>query len=524
MNAKLRAASLLLGLILAACASTPATPTPGVSLSPPPSATSSASSATASASAPTPPAPTPAAATSTPSPASSCAAATEPPGFTLAQSDVSRAAANPGDAKAAAASITAFGLDLYRAMLADPSLDLATSNVVFSPTSIALALGMTRAGAKGQTASQMDAVLHASGWDALGPGLNSLGQALASRNATWPDSDGKTGELALRITNAAFAQRGWTIEQPYLDAIAAAFGAGLRLVDFIANREAARLAINRWVSDQTAGRIPSLLGAPDITELTRLVLVNAMYLKGEWESKFFDFYTKPAPFTRLDGSQVVVPMMTQQEALPYANGPGWRATELGIRGTERDSEPLAMTLILPDDLAAFEAGLTSSHLAAITATLERQQSRAGAEVPCTGALAGENCGCHRYDVRLFLPRFAIDTRASLGAALESIGMTSAFDLLRADFTGIHVPADVEDRIYIDRVIHQANVDVDEKGTEAAAATAVEMTTGGCTGTDPLNVVTVRLDRPFLFVLRDVATGAILFMGRVVDPSVKAQAP
>lgn len=112
-------------------------------------------------------------------------------------------------------------------MLADPKLNLTGKNAVFSPTSIALALGMARAGAKGETATQMDKVLHTSGWDALGPGLNALDQALGSRNATWTDvNDGTTHALALRIANASFAQKGWTIPQPYLDAIAAAFGAG----------------------------------------------------------------------------------------------------------------------------------------------------------------------------------------------------------------------------------------------------------------------------------------------------------
>ena len=598
VNVKRRAASLLFGVVLAACASAPVTPTPAGSSAPAPSP--SPASTFGSTASPTPSTPTPAASPATTdslvgetvvtvsgnlvvrseprvsddssmyqpwlplgteltvldgpvngsgytwykvAPVSFAglsgpgygwvamaskdgdpwialaAGPTGPSGVELAQANVARATANPKDARTAATSISAFGLDLYRALLADPSLRLATRNVVFSPTSIALALGMARAGARGATAAEMDHVLHASGWEALGAGLNALDQALASRNTTWPDYEGKMGELALRIANAAFAQRGWTIEQAFLDAIAAAFGAGLRLVDYIANPEAARTAINRWVSDQTAGRVPELLGPLDVTNLTRLVLVNAMYLKGEWETKFFEWDTKPAQFTRLDGSLVTVPMMTQQEALAYAHGPGWRASELGIRGVA-DSRPLAMTLILPDDLAAFEAGLSTAQLAEITTALDRQRLRAGEEAACTGALAGSMCGCHRYDVKLSLPRFAIDTHAGLVDALKSLGMTSAFDQDRADFTGIHVPETNVDRIYVTRVIHQANVDVDEKGTEAAAATAVVMTTGGCTGTDPLSVVTLRLDRPFLFVLRDVETGAVLFMGRVVDPSAR----
>ncbi len=147
-------------------------------------------------------------------------------------------------------------------MLADPKLGLAGKNIVMSPTSIAIALAMARAGARGDTASEMDAALHVSGWDELGPGLNALDQELTTRDATWKDEEGKTHQLALRMADASFAQRGWAIEQAYLDAIASAFGAGVQQVDYMADHEAARKVINGWVSRQTTGRIPELL-APD---------------------------------------------------------------------------------------------------------------------------------------------------------------------------------------------------------------------------------------------------------------------
>ena len=430
----------------------------------------------------------------------------------VAISAVAREVADPAQAKTAATSINAFGLDFFRQLLADPALGLATKNAVFSPASIALALGMVRAGAKGETASQIDAVLHTGGWDELGSGLNALDQALASRNGTWEAGEGQ-GELALRIANAAYGQRDFTIEQPYLDAIAAAFGAGLRLVDFAADPEAARQVINAWVSQQTKKRIPELLAPGFLEPLTRLVLVNAIYLKAEWANKFFEDETKLASFTRLDGSRVKVPTMSQQQAWPYAKGTGWQATELPYQGAE-GSTPLAMTLILPDDLATFEASLTASQLAGITAKLGVERKRAGQEVACSSM-----CGCHRYDVALQLPRFAIDTRASLKELLIALGMPLAFDSQGADFTGIHVPQSEMDNLFISKGIHQANVDVDEKGTEAAAATAFGMSTGGCTGTEALKTITLRLDRPFLFLIRDVATGAVLFIGQVTDPSV-----
>jgi serpin B len=442
------------------------------------------------------------------------AAVAEPAGVELVRADVARPTAKPQDAKAAAASITAFGLDLYRALLADPSLDLGSKNVVFSPTSIALALGMARAGARGETAAEMDKVLHTTGWEALGAGLDALDQALASRDATWQDDRGVPHQLALRIANAAFAQRGWAVVQDYLDAIAAAFGAGLRLVDYIADPEAARKAINAWVSQQTEKRIPELLGPPDVTTATRIVLVNAIYLKANWQTEFERAATESLPFTRLDGSRVSVPTMWQLDTIPYATGTGWKATELRYLGDRGGESPLVMTLILPDDLAAFEARLTASRLAGVVGKLDTARDHLYDDVACGADDQEMICCDHPYDVSVLLPRFGIETKADLVGNLRSLGMDLATGPA-ADFSGITSPSE----LYIAAVIHQANIDVDEKGTEAAAATAVGMsTTGGCGPSEPLKVILLRLDRPFLFVLRDDETGAILFIGRVVDPS------
>ena len=513
--------ALAVTVLVAACGGGPPTPingptpTTGADTTPRPSATpivtpSSAPTAEPSA---TPPPPT-----------------ATPPVVTNAsvvRSDAPRAAAKPAAARQAAASITAFGIDLYKRLLADGTLE-AKDNAVFSPTSIALALGMARAGAKGTTADEMDDVLRTAGWAALGKGLNALEQALASRDATWKDEEGVSHALKLRIANAAFAQRGWSVVPGYLDAIASAFGAGLRLVDYEADPEAGRKTINAWVEKRTAGRIPELLGPPDITPLTRLVLVNAIYLKANWEIPFGEDYfggtpTTPRRFTRLDGSAVEVPTMSLygEQTVPLATGSGWKATELRYLGSSRgrsaDSTPLAMTLILPDDLRAFEKGLTPTRLARIVTKLDAQRERLQ-DVAYTGRDDEMDCGTYPYQVRVFMPRFGIDTKAKLADAIAALGMPLAFALETADFTGIHVPEAEGDTIYIDDVIHQANIDVDEKGTEAAAATAVVMATGGCTGPNPAKTSTIRLNRPFLFVLRDVETGAILFMGRVVDPS------
>jgi serpin B len=442
----------------------------------------------------------------------------------LAKSDVPRASAPPSAAKKAAAAVNAFGFDLYRRMLADGTLDPANGAVI-SPTSIALALAMARAGAKGETAAEMDAVLHTSGWDELGGGLNALTQALASRDAMWSDEQGRPHELKLRIANAAFAQRDMQIEQAYLDAIASAFGAGLRLLDYVANPEAARLLINAWVKRQTAGRIPELIPSGVIDRLTRLVLVNAIYLKANWEMEFGRQYsdetTEPRPFRRLDGSSVTVPTMSLlgEQTVPYASGSGWKATELRYLGAN-GSTPLAMTLILPDDLGAFEQDLSPSRLAGVVAKLDAQRTRLTRVSYQPGNEPGNemgDCGTYAYSLHLLMPRFGIERNASLARPIEALGMPLAFDVERANFTGI---ATLPDGLYISDVIHQANIDVDEKGTEAAAATAVMVATGGCTGPIEAKEITLRLDRPFFFVLRDVETGAILFMGRVLDPSVR----
>jgi len=270
------------------------------------------------------------------------------------------------------------------------------------------------------------------------------------------------------------------LETAYLEALASRFDTGVRLVDYVAQPEAARALINSWVDDQTEHRIPELLVPGIITSDTRLTLVNAIYLKAPWQTPFQPSATRPGTFTLADGSTVEVPMMAARTSLPYAAGNGWQAVELPYIG-----HALALTVIMPDDLAAFESSLTADQLAAIIEDL------------------GE------YNVTLTFPKFGIETKAMLAALLAALGMPSAFDG-RADFSGITTA----EALLISDVVHQANIDVDEKGTEAAAATAVVMRGGAAPQS-----VTLHVDRPFLFALRDVPTGAVLFLGRVLDPSV-----
>jgi serpin B len=209
--------------------------------------------------------------------------------------------------------------------------------------------------------------------------------------------------------------------------------------------------------------------------------VNAIYLKAPWLHPFNADATQPGAFTRLDGSTVEVPMMRTGEWLPYAEGSGWRAVELPYLGGE-----LAMTVIVPDDLAAFESSLDADAFAAIVDALSPA------------------------DVLLSIPRFSTESKLALSDALRELGMPLAFDPDLADFSGITA----EDRLFIAAVVHQANIDVDEAGTEAAAATAVVMEAGSA----PPEPITLDVDRPFLFALRDTTTGAIVFLGRITDPS------
>ena len=400
-----------------------------------------------------------------------------PTGLELAAAVATRAPSDPADALKAAAAMNAFGLDFYRRVAT------GTGNVVVSPASVAIALSMARAGARGTTASQMDTVLRSLGSDDHAGWINALDAALAARTGTFKDTSGKDMDVTLRIANAPFAQRGFKLQDAYLAALATRFGAGLRLVDFQRATEAARRAINGWVSERTEKRIPALLAPGVLDTATRLVLVNAIYLKAAWQTPFAADLTRPAIFTKLDGSTVNVPTMRGGGQLPYAAGNGWQAVELPYVGRQ-----LAMTIVVPDDLATFERGFDAATLTAIT-----------------GALT-------TYQVDLTLPRFGIETRADLAATLAALGMPDAFDAGKADFSGMTT----EDQLYISAVIHQANIDVDEKGTTAAAATAVVMDATAIPGKS----VTLRVDRPFLFLIRDTQTGAVVFMGRVTEPSTR----
>lgn len=360
------------------------------------------------------------------------------------------------DMAAMVSAFDAFGLDLLTApTLADEP------NLVVSPVSVSLALQMIGAGAAGETAAQITKVLH------LPEGERPQLPALDQTN--------------LKVSNTAWTQRGLELKPDYRDTLRTTFGTTLNEADFQGDPHGARGRINQTVADQTAGKITDLFPRDTITRDTRLVLTNALYLKAEWAQAFPGDRTAQEPFTRDDGSTVTVPMMHNDPfkdpdaTLGYAEGPGYQVVTLPYRGGK-----LAFTVIVP---ASVEA-VRGKGVAAILSEVRPSP------------------------VDFAMPRFTAKTAADLTDTLEAAGMPTAFSD-DADFSGI--TDDVQLRI--DSVQHKTFVQVDEQGTEAAAATGVDAHAVSAPA-----MPTVTVDRPFLFVITDTATGAPLFLGRIADPT------
>jgi serine protease inhibitor len=395
----------------------------------------------------------------------------------LAASDVRREAGNARAMPGVAAAVRSFTADLYRAAASG-----TRENLVLSPYSVAIALAMVRNGAVGPTATEIDDVLHAPELDPLNGGMNALARHVESRAREHELPDGETAEVALSVASSLWGQRDLTWEQPFLDVLAQEYGAGVRLVDYRADAEGARDLINEWTEENTAGKIEELVPEGVLDELTRLVLVNAIHFKAPWKEPF-EGEEDDVPFTLASGERVEVDMVSQSvAAASYAEGDGWVAAGLPYVGGE-----LAMALVVPDDLEAFEAGLDGETLTDLLEGLGQQGP-----------------------VRVVMPRWDFRSRVALNDVLAGLGMPTAFDPERADFTAMTA----EERLYLTHVLHEATVTVDEKGTEAAAATAAVMGVTSAPVGPPVQVVA---DRPFLFVIHDVATATPLFVGRVVDP-------
>ena len=380
------------------------------------------------------------------------------------------------DAAALVTGNTDFAFNLYRA------LSSSSGNLFYSPYSISEALAMTWAGAQGNTASQMAAAMDFTlNQSALHPAFNSLDLALNSRGQS-ATSTNQT-PFQLNVVNAIWGQNGFKFQSNYLDVLAQNYGAGLRIVDFINKTEASRTTINDWVAQQTNNKIQDLLPQGSVDTYTRLVLTNAVYFKAGWLNKFEKNGTTDSTFNLVDGSTVTVPMMQQSSHFNYYDGGNYEAVELPYYGNQ-----LSMVIIVPKpgQFSSFEHSLSGQTYRDIITHLNNAY------------------------VILKIPKFQFDSSFGLKPVLSGLGMTDAFNPQSADFSGMDGNKD----LFIQDVLHKAYVSVDENGTEAAAATGVVV---GETAM-PLQQVNLTIDRPFIFTIRDITTGAVVFTGRVMNPS------
>lgn len=396
-----------------------------------------------------------------------------PPG-TVAGSDKQRltTAAPAADLSAAVAGNTDFAFDLYRKLGA-----AGGDNLFLSPQSITLALSMAYAGSAGATTTAFEQVLHQGlPQDRYHRAMNDLDRQLTSRGANAKASDGQP--FRLTIANQLFAERTFSFELPFLDTLALEYGANVRLLDFVGQPDPSRRAINQWVEQKTEDRIKDLLAEGTITPDTRAVLVNAIYFNAAWAEQFKPEATKSGTFHNLSGSTSSVPMMF---------GPSLPAKGATVNGVEvvslpYDGKELSMVVLMPPAgaFAAFEQGLTAASLGAHLAALTSEA------------------------LELTMPRFELRSSLTLGEPLKALGLGPAFGD-EGDFSKMSTQA----QLGISEVVHQSFVKVSETGTEAAAATAVIIGTTSIPQTRP-----VLIDRPFVFAIRDEATGAIVFLGRV----------
>ena len=369
-----------------------------------------------------------------------------------------------------------FAFDLYRA------LSDGEGNLFFSPFSISQALAMTFAGARGETERQMmNTLRYGLPQGRLHPSFNALERELTSRGRVLEGEENQF--FLLNIANAIWGQQGYEFLPDFLDVLAENYGAGLRPLDFARMPEESRAKINDWVYQETQGKTRDLLPPEIIDSFTRLILTNSIYFNASWSWPFDNRLTEERPFHLAEGGGVRVPMMseTSDDFYGYAAGEDCQAVDLPYSWGE-----MSMTILLPDErkFEEFEDLLDAEALGRILDDIEIDH------------------------ITLTMPLFKFESEFSLGEILPGMGMPGAFGP-GADFSGM--TGDRE--LHISAVIHKASVSVDERGTEAAAATGVVMQTSG-----PVKEpIPVTVDRPFMFLIRDRATGTVLFLGRVMNP-------
>jgi serpin B len=396
----------------------------------------------------------------------------------------------------AAPALNAIGVDLLHAT------SRADQNALLSPYSIETALAMTYAGADGGTRDEMGRVLHlnadstqvAAAFSDLQAQLDSLVQD-SVRESEQMKQYGRTNDpMVLDVANRLFGEQHYTFRPEFLDLLKTKFNAPFEPVDFRNNSAGATKKINDWVAQKTKDRIQDLVPNGALNRKTALVLVNALYLKAPWAEAFPESATQSLPFYIRGAEAKNVPTMSIQKSFGYSKTNGATVVSVPYKGNQ-----LQLLIILPDEkngLAGVEAGLTAEQLAS-WAALPNQS------------------------VKLFLPKFKMQPPTlSLGEALQKLGMKSAFDIPpgSANF-GRMAPRRPDDYLYISDVFHKTFISVDEKGTEAAAATAVAMVWASAM-MRPQEPVEVKVDHPFLFAIQHRASGACLFLGHLVDPTVQ----
>jgi serpin B len=377
-----------------------------------------------------------------------------------------------------------FALELFA------KLQSTKGNLFFSPYSISSALAMTYAGARNQTESQMAEVLHFP--VSANVKTDSASKFLLDRQQFATEfgklikdlnNRGQKGAYTLTVANALWGQKGYGFLKEFLELIESSYDGRLNEVDFVRAAEEARKTINSWVEKKTNGKIKNLISQGVLNSMTRLVLTNAIYFKGNWAQQFKENRTQDAPFTLADGQKTDVAMMNQKADFGYMETDTFQALELPYVNQE-----LSMVILLPkkfDALDEFEKTLTLENLTQWLAKI------------------------HKREVVVFMPKFKMTSQFGLASVLKSMGMEDAFSS-SADFSGINGKRD----LFISAVIHKAYVEVNEEGTEAAAATGVVMR---LTSVGPTPIPVFRADHPFLFLIRDNLTGSILFIGRVANP-------
>jgi len=364
---------------------------------------------------------------------------------------------------------TQFGLNLY------DTLRLEEGNIFFSPYSISSALAMTYLGARGETANQMASVLR------LPADQEEATRAFAVLNKAL-NGQGENRHYQLDVANALWGTKGVGFLDSFLKAAQDAYDAGLKEMDFVRDAEGSRQTINDWVEQKTHEKIKNLMPPGSIDDHTRLVLTNAIYFKGAWLLPFEEKLTKQSDFTTVRGQKVTAPLMENTSYFLYLEEGDLQVVELPYAGNE-----LSMLILLPrqvDGLAALEKSLKEEKLSAIESKLLRAR------------------------VHVSLPRFKMTQSFQLTRSLQVLGMELPFTA-RADFSGMDGKKD----LFISAAVHKAYVDVNEQGTEAAAASGVGMTVAS----SPPPPKEFRADHPFLFVIRHKGSDSLLFMGRVQNP-------